>query len=588
MVKIIDKLNQAIEAKKVLHSFEYFPPKTNDGVRNLYDRLDRMGLLEPCWIDVTWGAGGSTSHLTTEICLNSQNICGLDTMMHMTCTNMPKPELLEFLKKAKEGGIQNILALRGDPPHGEQWKQHKEGLAHAVDLVRLIRETHGDFFCIAVAGYPEAHLEATSYEEDLKFLKEKVDAGADLIITQLFYDTELYIKWVADCRKIGIKCPIVPGMMPIHTFAGFKRMTTLCKTKVPQSISDALEPIKDDDEKVKEYGVQLCIQMCQTLLKAGIAPALHFYTLNLEKSVTKILEGLGLVKEIQERRPLPWSGVPNRSKEDVRPVFWSHRPQSYMIRTASWDEFPNGRWGDSRSPAYGDLNDYHLMVLHFDKEFNSKSNWGEPQNQQEVFSVFTRYCSGELTRLPWVDTPMSAESELIKESLIKLNQNGFLTINSQPAIRDVPSTDKVFGWGSPGGYVYQKGYVEFFTSPENLHKLLDLAKRFPTLTYQAVNKKGDTLSNCSAANAITWGVFIGQEIKQPTIVEPDSFHVWKDEAFALWESQWINLYPEAHPSKKLLKEMHDTYYLVNVVENNYISGDVFAVFNVFIQEGIKK
>jgi methylenetetrahydrofolate reductase (NADPH) len=295
---------------------------------------------------------------------------------------MPREEIDLALRKAKENNIQNILALRGDPPRGETWKQIEGGFANAVDLVRYIRQQYGNYFGICVAGYPEAHADSVSYEQDLQYTKEKVDAGADFIITQLFYDTNIFLKYVQDCRNLGITVPIVPGIMPIHGFAGFDRMTTLCKTAVPQHIRDALDPIKADDEAVKTYGVKLGVDMCKHLIENGVR-ALHFYTLNLEKSVMSILEGLNLI-DPEVRRPLPWQMAPNR-KEDVRPIFWAHRPKSYIHRTSSWDEFPNGRWGDSRSPAFGDLTDFHIGVLHNTtvKE-DHLQQWGTPHTLDQV------------------------------------------------------------------------------------------------------------------------------------------------------------------------------------------------------------
>jgi methylenetetrahydrofolate reductase (NADPH) len=158
MPKIIDKIKKAIEQKHVTFSYEYFAPKTPEGVKNLLDRIERMARAEPTWVDVTWGAGGSTSQLTLDICRHAQNMVGVETMMHLTCTNLPKEQVLEGLRKAKEAGIQNILALRGDPPVGQTWKAVEGGLRNAVDLVRLIRKEYGDFFGICVAGYPEVSL----------------------------------------------------------------------------------------------------------------------------------------------------------------------------------------------------------------------------------------------------------------------------------------------------------------------------------------------------------------------------------------------------------------------------------------------
>lgn len=261
-----------------------------------------------------------------------------------------------------------------DPPRGsDTWEQCDSGFAYAVDLVKFIRAEYGDYFGIAVAGYPEGHMQATSMDDDLRFLKEKVDAGADFIVTQLFYDCDLFVEWVRKCRDIGIRCPIIPGIMPVQNYSGFVRMTTFCKTFVPKEITEALEPIKDDDEQVKSFGVELGARMCRQLLNAGFY-GLHFYTLNLERSVTMILESLGFVLTVSPSSisnpgitspKLPWkqSVVARRQQEAVRPIFWSNRPQSYMDRTKSWDDFPNGRWGDAASPAFGELNDYHLCSL---------------------------------------------------------------------------------------------------------------------------------------------------------------------------------------------------------------------------------
>merc|ERR1719453_2563693 len=327
------------------------------------------------WIDVTWGAGGSTADKTLEICINALKYHGLNVMMHLTCTNMPKESLKDALNTCKENGIRNILALRGDPPghlekgaESEGFKQCEGGFAYATDLVKYIRAEFGDYFCIAVAGYPEGHLEATSFDDDMKYLKEKVDAGADLIVTQLFYDNDSFLEYVDKCKKMGINIPILPGIMPIQSYAGFTKMTTLCKTKVPSHITEALEPVKDDDEKVKDTGVDLAIRQCRELIAAG-TPGLHFYTLNLETSVMRIVQGLGLVQDHAATRNLPWKKSEDQARkgEEVRPIFWANRPGSYIRRTMTWDDFPNGRFGDRASPAYGEFG-----FVSYSKEANDK------------------------------------------------------------------------------------------------------------------------------------------------------------------------------------------------------------------------
>jgi methylenetetrahydrofolate reductase (NADPH) len=583
---IIRKLNAAIAEKRALYSFEFFPPKTDAGIENLYARIERLGQLDPAFIDVTWGAGGSTAELTHRISQTAQKLCCADVMMHLTCTNIKIEDVKDALKQARAAGIRNILALRGDPPHGaDVWERTEGGLSYGADLVKLIREEHGDWFGIGVAGYPEGHTQATSLEEDMVHLKAKVDAGADFIVTQLFYDCDLYLAWVDRCRAAGIMCPIVPGIMPIQSFAGFQRMTTLCKTFVPQEIRDALAPIEHDDAAVKQYGVQLATRMCRRLLAAG-AVCLHFYTLNLEKSVVDILEALGFITpQKAQSNELPWaeSQVSRRGGESVRPIFWSNRPHSYMDRTARWDEFPNGRWGNAASPAFGDLSDYHLYPFKAGRKAERRALWGEaPATPLDIFNVFAGFVRGKVPRLPWCERALSAETAPLRATLEEMNLNGFLTINSQPRVNGARSDDDAVGWGGPGGYVYQKAYVEFFASPALMQRFAKAAAEFPSLTFQAFTAKGEKVTSNTApgdyVTAVTWGVFPQKEVLQPTVVDSATFGIWKDEAFALWRTMWQTIYERESPSWKLIQEIHDSYYLVNVVDNDYVGGDIFTVF----------
>jgi len=585
---IISKIDQCKKDKKTFYSFEFFPPKTDIGVQNLYSRLDRLSNLEPMFMDVTWGAGGTTADLTMEISSNAQNFTGCEVMMHLTCTNMSIEMIDKALKDAKAAGIRNILALRGDPPKGaDQWEKCENGFGYAVDLVKYIREHYGDYFGIAVAGYPEMHVEAESKEKDLQYLKEKIDAGADFVITQLFYSVDLFLQWVDDCRKIGITCPIIPGIMPIQNYRGFKRMTGFCKTFVPQEILDALEPIKDDDAAVKAFGIDFGASMCRKLIAAGV-PGLHFYTLNLERSVTKTLEKLGLIAS-KKTGVLPWmqSQVARRQTETVRPIFWSNRPKSYLERTVHWDEFPNGRWGDSSSPAFGDLSDHHLLNFRTGKIEERRKIWGEnPTKPVDIFGIFTKFLEGKINRLPWCETSPSAETAVVLDSLLRLNSAGFLTINSQPRVNAASSSDPALGWGGPGGYVYQKAYLEFFTSVANVDRFVKLAEDYPTLSYTAVNREGKIITNIRSSrttvNAVTWGVFPDREIVQPTIVDSESFLAWKGECFGLWQ-QWMDIYDENSDSRDLLQGIQNEYYLVNVVDNDYVNGDIFAVFEKLLR-----
>jgi len=596
----MSKINEKIKAWQAekpgvpWFSFEYFPPKTDLGVQNLYERFDRMAPLDPMWIDVTWGAGGSTADKTLEICINALKYHGLNVMMHLTCTNMPKEKLKEALETCKENGICNILALRGDPPghlekgaESQGFKQCEGGFAYATDLVKYIRAEFGDYFCIAVAGYPEGHLEATSFDDDMKHLKEKVDAGADLIVTQLFYDNPSFLAYVDLCKKMGINIPILPGIMPIQSYAGFNKMTSLCKTKVPAHIPERLDDVKDDDEKVKDMGVKIAIEQCKELMDKG-TPGLHFYTLNLESSVMRIVQGLGLVPDWTATRTLPWkqSADKTRKTEDVRPIFWANRPGSYVRRTATWDDFPNGRFGDRASPAYGDFNFVSYSRESGDKAAEKlRQMWGErPTKAQDVNDVFVGFIKNEgVKKLPWCSEAPAKETNWIAKQLVKLNSMGLLTINSQPRVNASLSTDPYVGWGPSGGFVYQKAYCEFFCKKELLDKIIKEMGSKNTFSYMAVNMKGEKIGSVKddSVNAVTWGVFPAREVMQPTVVDVKSFMAWKDEAFSLW-GEWASIYAEGSESRKLIESIRDSYYLVNIVDDNFVCGDLLNNLIEFI------
>jgi len=585
MPLIADKIAAKAASGSPFFSFEYFPPKTESGVNNLYERCSRMARVEPLFVDVTWGAGGTTSDLTLDLSGNLQEYLGLDVMMHLTCTNMPEGKVLDGLETAKKRGIRNILALRGDPPLGQEWKVCADGFEYATDLVKFIRAHYGNYFGICVAGYPEGHPAGyldgkMSYEDEMDHLKEKVDAGADFIITQMFYDVDGFLKFVKDCRDKGINVPVLPGILPIQNFTGFTKMTGFCKTNVPKAVTAALEPIKDDDAAVKEFGIRLGVDMCNRILKSGLVPGIHFYSLNLEKSVLSIVDQLDLVPRTEAIRSLPWrpSTKDTRRSEDVRPIFWANRPCAYLGRTSAWDDFPNGRWGDARSPAYGDLSDHHLIGgAGWKNEKYRKEvakSIGVIKEFQDIKKTFLRFQEGDIKRLPWSEgDQLNKESSLIKEQLTWLNKNGLLTINSQPRVNGAPSSDPSIGWGGKGGYVYQKAYVEFFCQESVVQKLFEALE----------SGKGDTLTvHAATANSDTLRVFPDREITQPTVVDTESFRVWKNEAFNIWDQVWANLYDEETDnegiSKKILSDMKQSLVLVNVVDNNFINGDIFQVF----------
>lgn len=460
------------------------------------------------------------------------------------------------------------------------------GFKYAHELVAYIREGYGDYFAIAVAGFPEGHPESSQDAKDIEMerLKHKIDAGADFIFTQMFYDYEIFERWVRDVRKAGIDCPIVPGVMPIQNYGGFQRATARFRTIVPQHFHDALDPIKDDDQKVREVGTRLVGDLCKKIVNPenGLrVSGLHIYTMNLERGSRMLLEYLHLEPSMSQVKTLPWtpSLTPKRREEGIRPIFWANRAKSYIDRTETWDEFPNGRWGDSRSPAYGDIDAYGVKLNYSPQE--ARELWGEPQSMQDITNLFINFCRGQVKALPWSETAVAKETTVIDESLSKLNDMGYLTINSQPAVDGAPSDDPVHGWGPKYGYVYQKAYLEFFCAPEQLEKLIARIEADPKMTYHAVNSRGDMRTNTTsdAPNAVTWGCFPHCEIIQPTIVESISFLAWKDEAFELGR-HWALVYDPDSPARKLLQDVFDKYVLVNVVHNDF--KDKNGIFRPFL------
>eukprot|EP01065_Artemidia_motanka_P033045 TRINITY_DN40017_c0_g1_i1.p1 TRINITY_DN40017_c0_g1~~TRINITY_DN40017_c0_g1_i1.p1 ORF type:complete len:357 (+),score=135.00 TRINITY_DN40017_c0_g1_i1:68-1138(+) len=312
-------------SRGITWSFEFFPPKTEAGVKNLDTRLGKMRGMHPEFIDFTWGAGGSTSELTMDLCKNAQAKHGYIANMHLTCTNMEKGKVEEALKVAREHSIRNLVVLRGDPPQGQaEWKATDTGFTCALDLMRYVRRETGDYFCCSVSGYPEGHpdqiadyeeykktgkLSAEIMQKEMDYLKKKVDAGANVIITQMFYDADVFLNWVKDCRAAGIpeSVPILPGVLPMQNYGGFRRMTAFCKTFIPPELEEQVEAHKPAeglegeekkaaDERFRQFGVEQMTGMCKRLLEGGVRH-LHFYCLNQDKSTTQILQNLGLVPE---------------------------------------------------------------------------------------------------------------------------------------------------------------------------------------------------------------------------------------------------------------------------------------------------
>jgi methylenetetrahydrofolate reductase (NADPH) len=274
-------------------SFELFPPKTEAGEAALFRNLAELMALRPSFITCTYGAGGSTRDKTLAIVAEVRRRYGCPVASHLTCVGATVADLREYLAEAERQGVDNIVALRGDPPRGDATFQPVAGgLRFASELVALI---HGEFpqFGIAVAGYPETHQEAVSPQADLENLKRKVDAGGQVVITQLFYDNADFFRFRERCARIGIEQPIIPGILPVTNLAQVQRITQLCKARLPEEFVAALEDAGDDDERQFAVGVEFATWQVSELLAAGV-PGLHFYVLNKSPAAVRVLQGVGM------------------------------------------------------------------------------------------------------------------------------------------------------------------------------------------------------------------------------------------------------------------------------------------------------
>jgi methylenetetrahydrofolate reductase (NADPH) len=282
-------------------SFEFFPPRTDEGERNLGRALAELSRLDPTFVSVTYGAAGSTSERrkTIDIVKHLKRDYGMEAMAHFTCVGATTGELREILDTMREAGVENVLALRGDPPQGQaEWTATAGGLSYSRELIELIRDEYD--FAIGAACFPEVHIHATDADSDLRYCKEKVDAGARFLITQLFFDNQAYWDFVARAREIGIDVPIIPGIMPITNAAQIKRITSMCGAVIPDSLRRELELRGDQPAAVTDLGVAYATLQCADLLANG-APGIHFYTLNRSPATRAILSALRLMA--------PWRGA---------------------------------------------------------------------------------------------------------------------------------------------------------------------------------------------------------------------------------------------------------------------------------------
>jgi methylenetetrahydrofolate reductase (NADPH) len=300
------RIDQILEERRPVFSFEFFPPKTDEGMEQLKQTLQELKQDEPAYVSVTYGAAGATRNRTVEITKWIKQDLGVEAMAHLSCVGEPVERLRDILDQMRDAGIENVLALRGDAPRGAaEWTPHPGGLSYSTELAKLINDNYD--FSIGAACFPEVHPEAPDMAHDLKFLKEKVNAGVGFLITQLFYDNQLYFDFVPAARAAGIEVPIIPGIMPMTSFKQIARITELCEATIPVPLREAMEALGGDERAEFELGVAYASQQSADLLRRG-APGIHFYALNRWPATRAILASLQAAKPWEDTAALAPTG----------------------------------------------------------------------------------------------------------------------------------------------------------------------------------------------------------------------------------------------------------------------------------------
>jgi methylenetetrahydrofolate reductase (NADPH) len=282
------KISELLKGEAPVFSFEFFPPKTPQGVEHLFETVENLKSLSPSFVSVTYGAGGSTHELTVDLVSRIKNDLNIEAMAHLTCIGAGQDEIHQILERLKRCCIDNVLALRGDPPNGQgTFLKPENGFAYASELVAYLRKHF--HFSLGGACYPEGHIECPDLVKDLEHLKRKVDSGLDFVITQLFFDNQYFFDFIERADRAGIRIPIIPGIMPITNVNQVKRFTRMCGASIPESLLLELESVDGDGEAVMKIGVRHAVEQCRDLLQQGV-PGIHFYTLNKSSATQAILE----------------------------------------------------------------------------------------------------------------------------------------------------------------------------------------------------------------------------------------------------------------------------------------------------------
>ena len=285
------KIKDILREKRTV-SCEFFPPREEDGIPAVFRAIDRVGAFSPDFISVTYGAGGSTRDFTERITMQVKGETDLEVMAHLTCVAQTSQEVHGVLERLDEAGVENVIALRGDPPRGqENFVPVEGGFNHATELIEHIREHFG--FGLAAACYPEGHTESPDLDTDIHYAREKVERGADFLISQLFYDNRYFFDFMERAERAGINVPVIPGVLPILNTAQIRRFTSLCGATIPPELDQKLEQYAEDDDAVRALGVEYASRQVQELWDEGV-PGVHFYVLNRSYSVSRILSNLNL------------------------------------------------------------------------------------------------------------------------------------------------------------------------------------------------------------------------------------------------------------------------------------------------------
>jgi methylenetetrahydrofolate reductase (NADPH) len=283
------RIRDALATQRPFFSFEFFPPRDDEGSRRLFETIAALQPLRPAFVSITYGAGGSTRARTVALAKEIQQQIGLTVVAHVTCIGADRAQLRVLFDDLARAGIENVLALRGDPPAGASFQPAPGGFAHASELIGMLRRNYG--FCIGAACYPEKHPEAATFDEDLRNLKLKAEAGADFLVSQLFFDNEHFFEFDRRARAAGVELPILPGLMPITNFAQIQRFVAMCGASIPPKLRVEMEARKDDVKAVEDLGVAYASMQALGLLQSG-APGIHFYTLNRSPATRAIVSSL--------------------------------------------------------------------------------------------------------------------------------------------------------------------------------------------------------------------------------------------------------------------------------------------------------